>query len=49
MDNQITKQEIDKFAIIISNSIRDCFNTMTNEQIWNAVFNFDHLQENKRN
>jgi hypothetical protein len=45
MTEQTIKQEIDELATIISNTFRECFNSMTNEQVWNAVFNFEHLQE----
>jgi hypothetical protein len=40
----MTREEL---SIIIEGAIKRCFNTMTNQQVFNAVFDFKHLQTKK--
>ena len=43
----INEVEIKELEEILRIAIQDCFNSMTEEQIFRAVFDFSHLQEQK--
>lgn len=43
----MNKVEIKELEALLRVAIQGCFNSMTDEQIFMAVFDFSHLQEQK--
>ncbi|MEN9915033.1 MAG: hypothetical protein RL528_1797 [Bacteroidota bacterium] len=41
----MTEQAQTQFKNLVREALTECFNNMTQEQIFNVIYSFEHLQE----